>query len=214
MIAAGVAAGRKKSKTNPKMDPFIFTYSRGLAVFDIAQTLARIDAAAVFLKEIMDAQRSILIVGSQPAARDLVQALAERRGFAYVVNRWIGGLLTNFKTISERIAYFKKLKADKASGALEKYTKKERLEFDRLMANMAVAFGGVQDMPDLPGALVVVDALAHDIAVREAKRMRIPVVAVMSNDNDPSAIAYPIPANDNTRSSVAWILNRIESKLF
>lgn len=213
MIASGVASGRKKSRTNPKMDVFVFAYTRGVAVFDVVQTLACIDAAAAFLKTLIDEKRMVLIVGSQPAACALVQQFAETHDFPYITTRWLGGMLTNFKTLSQRIEYFKKLTADKASGALDKYTKKERLVFDRLISNMAYSFSGVLGMIELPHALFVVDAAAHDTAVREAKRLGIPIIAIMNNDNDPRGIAYPIPANDNTRSSLVWIFDRIEEKL-
>lgn len=213
MIAAGVASGRKKSRTNPQMDGFVFTYTRGVAVFDVAQTLARIDAAADFLKTLIGEKRTVLVLGSQPAACALVQRFAEAHGFSYITTRWLGGMLTNFKTLSQRIDYFKKLKADKVSGELDKYTKKERVMFDRLINNMAYLFSGVQEMTELPYALFVVDAQAHDTAAREAKRLGIPVIAIMNNDNDPRGIAYPIPANDNTRSSLGWIFERIEQKL-
>lgn len=213
MIAAGVASGRKKSRTNPKMDEFVFAYTRGIAMFDVAQTAACIDAAAHFLKTLINEKRMVLVLGSQPAACAFVQQFAEAHGFPYIITRWLGGMLTNFKTLSQRIEYFKKLKADKASGILDKYTKKERLVFDRLITNMAYSFSGVEMMTVLPDVLFVVDAAAHDTAVREAKRLGIPIIAIMNNDNDPRGIDYPIPANDNTRSSLAWIFNRLEKGL-
>ena len=213
MIAAGVATGRKKSSANPKMDGYVFTYARGVAVMDIEQTLALTDKAAAFLKTLMDEKRAILMLGSQAAARDFVQTFAEKHGFMYIVNRWLGGTLTNFKTISQRIEYFKKLKADKASGALDKYTKKENVVFDRTISNLTVSFSGMEEMTSLPAAIFVVDAGAHDIAIREARRMHIPIVAIMNNDNDPRGIEYPIPANDNSRSSLSWIFARLEEKL-
>lgn len=213
MISAGVAVGRKKSKTNPRMDRFVFAYTKGVAMFDVAQTCDLIDAAAAFLKKLIDEKQPVLAVGFQPAARAFVEEFAKKHGFHFVTTRWLGGMLTNFKTISERIEYFKKLKADKASGVLDKYTKKERVEFDRLMEKMAISFDGVQNMTGLPAALFAVDAEAHDTAVREAKRLGIPIIAIMNNDNDPTGIAYPIPANDNTRSSLGWIFDRIEKGL-
>lgn len=213
MIAAGVATGRKKAFSNPKMDGYIFTYSRNIALFDVAQTAEAIDRAAEFLKSLISEKRQVLVVGSHPTARDFVKSFAEKYGFFHITNRWLGGILTNFKTISERIQYFKKLKADKESGALQKYTKKEQLDFDRLISSLDASFSGVEGMTELPVALFVVDALAHDIAVREAKRLRIPIIAIMSSDNDPREIAYPIPANDSARSSLAWVFKALEERL-
>lgn len=213
MIAAGIAAGRKKSCTNPKMDGFILNYSRGVAVFDLMQTTACIDRAAAFVKGLMDEKRTVIVLGSQPSARDFVLAFAEKHGFFHVTNRWLGGILTNFNTISKRIIYFTKLKADKASGELLKYTKKEQLDFDRLINNMTVSFAGLEGIAALPAALFVVDAAAHNIAVREARRLKIPIVAIMNSDNDPDGIAYPIPANDNARSSLSWIFKRLDERI-
>ena len=213
MIMAGIASGRKKSCTNPKMDGFILNYSRGVAVFDLMQTATGIDKAAAFIKGLIDEKRTVIVLGSQPTARDFVLEFAQKHGFFYVTNRWLGGILTNFNTISKRIVYFTKLKADKASGELLKYTKKEQLDFDRCISNMTVSFAGLEGITALPAALFVVDAAAHNIAVREARRLQIPIVAIMNSDNDPDGIAYPIPANDNARSSLLWIFNRLNEKL-
>ncbi|OGY67047.1 MAG: 30S ribosomal protein S2, partial [Candidatus Harrisonbacteria bacterium RIFCSPLOWO2_02_FULL_45_10c] len=122
----------------------------------------------------------------------------------------LGGTLTNFKTLSKRIAYFKKLKSDKEAGRLGKYTKKERLDFDRKIAKMSIMFGGVEDMAAVPQLLFVVDAKANSTAVREARRLKIPVVGIVNTDTDPELVEYPIPANDRAKSSIEWILNRLE----
>ncbi len=213
MIAAGILFGRKKSRTHPKMAKYIFTYSKGVAVFDSTQTLALLNKAIGFLKEVFDKKLPILIVGTQVTVKDLVAAFAKKFGFAYVTERWLGGTLTNFQTISKRVDYFKKLKADKATGKLDKYTKKERLLMDRELTDMAVSFGGVENLNQLPAVVFVIDAEAHETAVREAKRLKIPIVAVINNDTNPDGLTYPIPANDNNRSSLIWILSRIEKGL-
>ena len=213
MIAAGIAAGRKKSRTNPKMDSFILSYSRGVATFDLMQTVACIDKAAAFLKQLIAEKRTVIVLGSQPTARDFVLEFAGKHGLFHVTNRWLGGILTNFNTISKRIVYFTKLKADKAAGELAKYTKKEQLNFDRLISNMTVSFAGLEGLSALPAALFVVDAAAHEIAVREARRLKIPIIAIMNSDNDPDGVAYPIPANDNSRSSLLWIFKRLDERV-
>ena len=213
MIAAGIAVGRKKSRTNPKMDSFILSYSRGVATFDLIQTATCIDKAAAFLKQLIEEKRTVIVLGSQPTARDFVLEFAGKHGFFHVTNRWLGGILTNFNTISKRIVYFTKLKADKAAGELTKYTKKEQLNFDRLISNMTVSFAGLEGLSALPAAVFVVDAAAHEIAVREARRLKIPLIAIMNSDNDPDGVAYPIPANDNSRSSLLWIFKRLDEKI-
>jgi small subunit ribosomal protein S2 len=213
MIALGVLFGRKKSKTQPKMNKFIFAYSKGVAVFDAGQTLAMLNKATVFLKDIFDKKLPILVVGTQPVAKQLVKSFANKYGFAYVTERWLGGTLTNFQTLYKSVEYFKRLKTDKAMGKLEKYTKKERLIKDRLAEKMAVNFTGVENLNQLPAVVIVFDAHAHHTAVHEAELLKIPIVAVISNDNNPEGIAYPIPANDNLQSSLSWIIAKIEKAL-
>ena len=213
MMVAGVLFGRKKSRTHPKMGKFIFTYSKGIAVFDSQQTLSLLNKAISFLKELVDKKLPILAVGTQPAAKDLLENFAKKFGFSYVTERWLGGTLTNFQTIHKRIDYFKKIKTDKATGKLDKYTKKERLLIDREAEKMAICFTGIENLNQLPAAVLVVDAAAHETAVREAKRVKIPVVAIINNDTNPDGLNYPIPANDNLRSSLIWILSRIERGL-
>lgn len=213
MVAAGVLFGRKKSRTHPKMNKYIFTYSKGVAVFDFGQTLASLNKASGFLKEVYDKKLPILVVGTQVALKDLLETFAKKLGLTYVTERWLGGTLTNFQTISKRIDHFKKLKTDKAMGKLDKYTKKERLLIDRELEDMAISFTGIENLNQLPAVLFVVDAEVHETAVREAKKLNIPIVALINNDNNPDGLAYPIPANDSSRSSLTWILGKIEKGL-
>ena len=131
----------------------------------------------------------------------------------YVTKRWLGGTLTNFKTLSKRIQYYMNLKADKATGKLEKYTKKEQLEFSKLITKMDQFFNGLEKLSRLPDVLLVVNVTDHITAVREARRLKIPVVAIISTDTDPELVDYPIPANDNSRTSIAWILGKLEAKI-
>jgi len=127
-----------------------------------------------------------------------------------VTERWLGGTLTNFKTLSKRVSYFKKLKSDRQSGRLDKYTKKERLDFDRKIAKMTVMFSGLEEMQALPDMLLVMDVNSNMTAVREAKKLKIPVVGVMNTDTDPELVTYPIPANDRSKASLDWVLGQFE----
>ena len=213
MVNVGVLFGRGKSKTKPKMNKYIFTYSKGVSVFDAPQTLDLLNKAADFLKTVVDKKLPVLIVGTQPAAKDLVKSFALKHKFAYVTERWLGGTLTNFATLSKRIEYFKKTKVDKDAGKLGKYTKKERLILDRMLEKMAVNFSGLEILNQIPAVLMVVDSKTHDTAVREAKKINVPIIAVLNNDSDPDGITYPVPANDNSVSSLTWILNKIELKI-
>lgn len=213
MIAAGVVLGRKKTVTNPKMDKYILNYSKGVAVFNAEETLKLLDKALAFLKDIVEKKMPVLVVGTQPSAKDIVENLAKKFSFSYVTERWLGGTMTNFKVINQRVQYYLKIKADMEAGNLDKYTKKERVMINRDIERMKKMFTGLDNLNQLPAVVFVVDAEAHDTAVREARRLKIPIVGIINNDNNPEVIDYPIPANDNLRSSLIWIFARIEKWL-
>lgn len=215
MMKAGLMYGHKKSKTNPKFKPYIFTTRNGVEIIDLAQTLPALNSAADFLKTLINNKGLILMIASQPAAREAVGNLAKKFGFAYINERWIGGLLTNFKVISKRIEYFLKVRAGLESGKFEKYTKKERLIISRDIERMKKMFGGLENLTKLPDAILMIDPSlkGHATALREAKRTGVPVVAVVDSDDDPTLVDYPIPANDHSKMSIDWIINVIEQKL-
>ncbi len=213
MMRAGLIYGRKKSKTSPKMKSFIFTFRNGVALFDLSRTLEQLEKAIEFLKGIIQKGGRILIVGTQPAARDLVKAFAEELKQLYVNERWLGGMITNFKTIGARIEYFKKLKIDREAGRHDKYTKKEKLLLSREIDKLTMFFAGVEEMSQLPAAMFIVDAVVHETALREARKSKIPVVALMNSDSDPELAQYPIPANSGARPGIVWMLERLKQEL-
>lgn len=218
MIKAGVLYGRKKSKTNPKMTKYIFTTRKGIEIFDLAQTVKLLDQAVEFLREKIkntpnNSSPKVLVVGTQPAAKELVKSFSDKFGLSYVTERWLGGTLTNFKVISQRINYYLRTKADKETGRLDKYTKHERLKINELITKMAKVFVGLEKVTQVPEVVLVVDPEEHQTAIREANRLKIPVVAISSTDANPDQIQYLIPANDNARSSLVWIFGYIEKKL-
>lgn len=210
IVKAGILYGRKRSKTHPRMKKYIFTTRNGIEIIDIVQTLALTDKAAEFLKSIAQSGGLILFVGTTPAARETVKAVALKFDYPYVAERWLGGTLTNFKTIHQRTQYYIKLKADRNAGRLEKYTKKERLDFDKEIARLDILFSGLEKLVKLPEVIVVLGATSHDTAINEARRSKVPIVALLSSDADPDFINYPIPANDRAKSSIVWILNKLE----
>ncbi len=213
MVKAGVAYGRKKTKTHPRMQRYIFGTRNGIEIMDVSQTVGLLEEAAKFLADIVKRKGILLFVGTTPAAREVVRALAERLGAPFVIQRWLGGTLTNYKTLSQRLQYFMKLRVDRDAGKLAKYTKKERLDFDKEIERMAKLFGGLEKLTALPEAVVIVDASSHTTAIREARALRIPIVAVMGSDADPDIIDHPIPANDRARASVTWVLDRLEKEV-
>lgn len=209
MARAGVWYGRKKSKTNPKMREYIYGTRNGIEIFDLPQTLACLERAGAFLRDCVREGGSILFVGTTPPVQELTRAAATQLRVPHVIVRWLGGTLTNFKTLSGRMQYYLKLRADRDSGRLVKYTKKEQSEFDKEIRRLERLFGGLETMKELPKAVVVVGAEAHITALRECKRLKIPVVAIANSDTNPELVDYIIPANDKARSSVAWIMERL-----
>jgi small subunit ribosomal protein S2 len=214
MIDAGVFYGRKKSKTNPKMRQFIFANRGGIDIVDLQKTAEAIERATGFIKEsIRNGKELGLIVGTEAAAGSSVLALAKEFNLPYVTTRWVGGTITNFSVISKRIDYLKKNRADLVSGALDHYTKKERLEIDREVHHLEELMGGLELLPREPDFLVVVNPVLHETAVREARRKRIPIIAFANVDADPDVIDYLVPGNDKAKSSIVWFLGKIAAAI-
>lgn len=213
MAEAGLLYGRKCSKTNPKMRRYIFASRKGIEIFDLEQTAVLLQKAIDFIKELIAKGGKLLVVGTQPAAKELVKNLAAKHGFFYVTERWLGGTLTNFKTISSRLQYLKKLKSDRDSGELNKYTKKEKLTLTKYIDRFDKFFIGFSEMQQLPEAVFIINPEEHLTAIREAKRLSIPIIALISSDGDPEPVTYPIPANANARLSIGWILDKIDAGL-
>ena len=213
MIDAGVFYGRKKSKTNPKMREFVLSNRGGIEIINLQKTGEHLEKAMGFIKEKVRNGGMPLLVGTSPAADAGIERLAKEFSLPYVMLRWVGGTLTNFKIISRRVEHLRKLRADLASGALEKYTKKERLEMEREVKRLEELMGGLEAMPREPDFLVVVDPNLHVTAVREANIRNIPVVAYANVDADPDVIDYLVPGNDKARMSVSWFLGNVEKAI-
>lgn len=213
MIEAGVFYGRKKSKTNPKMKQHVLMNRGGIEIIDLGKTAEALEGALGFLREKVREGGLVLLLGTQAAAEAEIMRLAERFHLPHVVNRWAGGTITNLKIISKRIDYFKKLRSDFASGALEKYTKKERLMLEREMNRLRELFGGLENLTKEPDVVVMVDPIMHHTALREANRAKIPVIALGNVDADPDAVDYLVPGNDKARKSIGWFLGKIETAI-
>ena len=213
MISAGVLYGHKKSKTHPRMRPFIFATRNGLELFDLNATVEAMEKAKEAVRNKIKAGATILFVATQAEAREAVEELAKKIGFPRVTNRWLGGTLTNFKTLSKRIDYMKKLRADKESGQLEKYTKKERVVLSRELDKLSLIFTGLETMAKIPDLVVIINVNKHATALREARRLKIPVVAVLNSDVNPESVEYPVPGNDVSRSAISWFLRNLESAI-
>ena len=209
MMDAGVFYGRKKSKTNPKMRPFVLANRGGIEIINLQKTEEMMDTAAAFIKERVRNNGLVLLVGTEPAAETSVTALAKKLGIPYVTTRWVGGAITNFKIINKRVEHLKTLRTDLASGALNKYTKKERLEMGREMERLEILMGGLENMTKEPDLVIIIDPILHHTALNEANTKKIPVVALANVDADPDRITYVVPGNDKAKKSIEWFLERV-----
>ncbi len=205
---AGVLYGRKRSKTNPRMRKYILTTRNDFEIFDVQKILDLGQKAEDFLKSVAAKAGMFLVVGTEAAHKSAVKDFADRLGIPYVNNRWLGGTLTNFKTLSQRVQYYLKLKSDLETGRLDKYTKKERVQFTKQSIRLDKLFSGLDKMTRLPQALIVVGSNSHITAVREARKVKIPVIAILSSDSDPDMVNFMFPGNDRSKSSITWILER------
>lgn len=211
MIEANVFYGHAKSKTNPKNRPHIAATKSGVEIIDLLKTIKATEAVAKLIKDKVSKGGTILFVGTTSAAKFAVKETAVKLGMPYVTERWLGGTLTNFKTISSRVSYFKKLEDDKKTGRWEKYTKKERVGIDRELSRFEKVLRGISAMDKMPAAVFVADLGTNEIAAHEARRMKIPSIALVNTTSDPDLVNYAIPANDRNSKSVVYILSKIEA---
>jgi small subunit ribosomal protein S2 len=206
MLKKGVHFGYSASTLNPKMKPYIFTCRNNTEIFDLEKTLGHLNTAKDFLRTLGKEKKSVLFVGTKKEARKSVEAIAKELNMPYIVERWLGGILTNFKEIKGRIDFLNDLYQKKESGELEKYTKKERLEISKKIAKMNRYLEGIKKCQNLPACLIVIDSDFEKTAVDEAKKIKIPIVALINSDCNPDKINYPIPANDSSLSSIDYFL--------
>lgn len=212
VVGAGVFYGRSKSKVNPKMRPYILANRGGMEIINLYKTLESLNTVLEFVKNKMKSGGFALLIGTQPAAIDISE-MAKEFGFPLVTTRWLGGTLTNFKVISQRVQYFKKLKDDMKSGAFAKYTKKERVRIEGEIEKLQELVGGLEALAKMPDFVVVIDPKLHTTAIREANRMKIPVVAFANVDADPDVLDYFVVGNCKARKSVSWFLGKIKGAI-
>lgn len=213
MLKAGVHFGHKTSKQNSRMKQYIFTSRNNIHIIDLEQTRQKLREALEFIREIKNKKGKIIFVGTKVAARDIIKKTAEECDMFYVNERWIGGALTNFQTISNRLKHYRDLEKKKKEGELAKYTKKEQQEFGVELEKLKRRFGGVKEMTEMPAALFVADIEDNALAVKEAKLMGVPVAGLCDTNADPTAVDYCIPANDDAISSLELIFGAVAKAL-
>ncbi len=203
MLEAGVHFGHQTRYWNPKMAPFIFGQRNNVHIINLEKTVVKYEEATKFVRQLSARGGKILFVGTKRAARELVAAEAERCGMPYVDSRWLGGMMTNFKTVKSSIKRLKEMEAQVAEGRTETMIKKEALMFEREMDKLNKSIGGIKDMNNLPDALFVIDVGYHKIAVAEARTLGIPVVAVVDTNHSPEGLEHVIPGNDDSAKAIA-----------
>lgn len=210
MFKAGVHFGHKKSNRHPKMEQYIYGLKNNIQIIDLEKTAKNLEIALEFIEGIAKKGGRILFVGIKPQCQYLIEGAAKRCKMPYVALRWIGGLLTNFKTIRKRIDHFLDLEKKREEGGLKKYTKKEQKQFDKEIEKLKKNFDGIRDLKELPDAIFILGVKEHMTPIREAKIKKIPVIALVDTDSNPSVVDYVIPSNDEAISALEFMLNQIE----
>ena len=213
LLEAGVHFGHQKRRWNPKMDRFIFAQRNGIHIIDLQKTLNTLISASEFLTQISSEGKKILLVGTKKQAQDTIKLESERSNSLYVNNRWLGGTLTNFKTIQSRIDHLVDLEKRRDEGEFNQLSKRESLRYDEEIERLNRNLSGIKEMTEMPGALLIVDIGKEEIAVAEANRVGIPIVALVDSDCNPDLIDYPIPGNDDAIRSIRLIIGHMSSAI-
>jgi len=209
LLEAGAHFGHQTSRWNPRMKRYIFTQRNGIHIIDLQQTLSLLEKACEQIRQVAGQGDKIIFVGTKKQAQEAVEQEAKRCGMFYVNQRWLGGMLTNFTTIQARIDYLVRLEDRKARGELEQLPKKEALKLSEEIVRLNRYLGGFKEMTSLPGAIFIVDTTKERIALAEAKKMKIPVVAIADTNCNPDEIDFPIPANDDAIRAVKLVCARM-----
>jgi small subunit ribosomal protein S2 len=209
LLEAGAHFGHQTSRWQPRMKKYIFTKRNGIHIIDLEQTASMLDTAVEFIRQVAADGGHILFVGTKKQAQETIEEEAKRCGMYYVNQRWIGGVLTNFATIQARIDYLVRLEDQQARGEFNRLPKKEALKLDEKISRLNRQMGGIKEMTILPDALFVVDPTKENIALAEARKVSIPVVAIADTNCNPDQIDYPIPANDDAIRAIKLICGRI-----
>jgi small subunit ribosomal protein S2 len=209
LLEAGVHFGHQTKKWNPKMRPFIFTERNGIHILDLQQTLPAMQAAYEFVSDLTARGQKLLFVGTKKQAASIIQEEAARAGQLYVTNRWLGGTLTNFTTIKSRLQHLAQLEARRDRGEFERLTKAEGLRLEDEINKLNRVFGGLKQMERIPSAMFVVDPHREELAVAEARKLGLPVIAMVDSNCNPDVIDVVIPANDDAIRGIRLIVSKI-----
>lgn len=210
MTETGMHLGHKTSKLNPKMEEYIVGIKNTVHVLDLEKTAVLLQKALDYIIGLVKQGGVLMLVGTKPPLKRLVQATAKEAGLPYVFERWLGGTFTNFEVLQKRARYFREKEQEKTEGKLEKYTKKERLKIEKDLSEMKNKFEGVKNLEKLPQAVFICDIVKDNLCLKEATMKGIKTIAIVDTNADPSSVDFPIPANDDALNSVGYILERVK----
>jgi small subunit ribosomal protein S2 len=213
MLSNAVHFGHQTHKWNPKMQPYLYGIRDGIHIFDLQKTFDQLQNAMSFIQKTIAEGKKVLFVSTKQQAASIVEATAKKCNMPYVTNKWIGGLLTNYSTVKKRIKYYLDLQEKEASGDFDKYTKKEASKFKKDLDKLGIAFGGLKGLKKAPDAIFVIDCVRDNIAINEAKKLNIPIIAITDSNADPDMVDYPIPGNDDAVKSLKYFLSKIEDSI-
>jgi small subunit ribosomal protein S2 len=209
LLEAGVHFGHQTRRWNPKMKRFIFTERNGIYIIDLQKTVKKVEEAYYFIRDIVMENKSVLFVGTKKQAQESIESEAKRCGMYYVSNRWLGGMLTNFKTIRSRVGRLNKIDSMEANGEFDLLPKKEVIKLMHEREKLLKNLGGIREMKEIPGVMFIVDPRKERIAVAEAKALGIPIVSIVDTNCDPDEVDFPIPGNDDAIRAVKLIATKM-----
>ena len=213
LLMAGAHFGHRTNRWHPKMKQFIFTSKNGIYIIDLKKTKEKLEEALEFMTKLVTEGKSILFVGTKNQVSEPMKKMAIAAGQPYIVGKWLGGYLTNFAIVKKSVKKYLDLIEKKEGGKLEKYTKKERLDFDREIKKLELRVGGLASLSKLPDALFVWDIKEEETAIKEAQQKNIPIIAICDTNVNPDEVNYPIPANDDATKTIQLILDCLEDAL-
>lgn len=209
LLKSGAHFGHKVSKWHPKMAPYIYGNKNGIHIINLEKTVECLERALNYVKTLASSGKIILFVATKEQAREIIKKTAENCGLPYVFNHWVGGMITNFQQIQNRLKYLKKIEDDKDRGKLKKYPKKEQANFDEEIKKLNTMFGGLKKLEKVPDAVFIVDLKREKTAVREARKQGLPIIAMVDTNVNPELATHPIPANEDAVKSLELIITAI-----
>lgn len=214
LLEAGAHFGHKTERWHPKMAPYIHSKRNGLSIIDLTKTLEKLDSALAFISKLASEDKQILFVGTKRQAQDLIKQVAIETKMPYVSERWLGGMLTNWNTIGGRVKHLQDLENRMASGELaNKYSKLEVQRYQEEIDQMNILYGGIKELNKHPGAVFIVDIVNDSNAVKEAKKIGVPIIALVDTNADPTTVDYPIPSNDDAIKTISLMLNYVKDAI-